>query len=87
MRGLDLDATQDAFVAITMVAWDVADSIARMGDLCARQMELPTDDAPPKWQISAIGAACRHGYPPKEQVERERSEQTMGTDDEYGKEQ
>jgi len=30
-------------------------------------------------------AARRHGYPPKVQVEREGSEQTMGTDDEYGK--
>jgi hypothetical protein len=31
MRGLDLDATQDAFVAITMIARDVEDGIARMG--------------------------------------------------------
>jgi hypothetical protein len=34
-----------------------------------------------------MDAARRHGYPPEEQVERERSAQTMATDDEYGKEQ
>jgi len=34
-----------------------------------------------------MGVALRHGYPLKEQVQRETSEQTMGTADEYGKEQ
>jgi len=29
-----------------MVARDVADGIARMGDFCARQIEPSTDDAP-----------------------------------------
>ena len=42
----DLDATQDAFVAITIVAWDVADRIVRMGDFCAQQIEFSTEDAP-----------------------------------------
>jgi hypothetical protein len=88
VRGRDLDATLDAFVAITMVARDVADGIARMGDfLCLADRALNRRRVSQKWQISAMGAAHQHGYPPTEQVERERSAQVMATDDEYGKEQ
>ena len=49
MRGLDLDldVIQDAFVAITMVARDVADGIARMGDfLCPADRVLNRRRAP-----------------------------------------
>ena len=69
-----------------MVARDVADDIARMGDVCARQIWPSTDVAPQKWQISAMVAARRHVYPLKVQVQRGMGQQTMGTDDEYGKE-